>query len=198
MLTKRDNVAELQSLINRLNAVTKELERYHKSGFGFERVTQDFKAFVLSIVKDLLSHIEKHDYLSQTVVGELELSVRTHNSLQNLGIKTVIELIEYSPEELLQSGFFGRKSLAEIKEILLDEFGVSLSETPSTVTTKSVVTLGLPSRVIDTFRHKGITTIGDLLHCSEVDLLKMPYVGRKAFTEIKAALSRRGLKLKEA
>ncbi len=52
-------------------------------------------------------------------VEELELSVRSYNCLKNADIRTIRELVEKSEPEMLRTKNFGRKSLNEIKEILL-------------------------------------------------------------------------------
>lgn len=58
-------------------------------------------------------------------VDELGLSVRSANCLQNSSIEYVWQLIEKSEAEMLKTKFFGRKSLNEIKELLV-ELGLSL------------------------------------------------------------------------
>ena len=52
-------------------------------------------------------------------VSELELSVRSINCLQNAKIDFIGELVQRSENELLQMKNFGRKSLNEIKAILI-------------------------------------------------------------------------------
>jgi DNA-directed RNA polymerase subunit alpha len=51
-------------------------------------------------------------------VDELELSVRSYNCLKNANIRTLRELVTKTEEQLLQTKNFGRKSLAEISEVL--------------------------------------------------------------------------------
>lgn len=51
-------------------------------------------------------------------VDELELSVRSHNCLENADIKTIADLVTKTDQEMLKTRNFGRKSLNEIKEIL--------------------------------------------------------------------------------
>jgi DNA-directed RNA polymerase subunit alpha len=53
-------------------------------------------------------------------VDELELSVRSANCLKNAGIKLIGELVSRSEAEMLKTQNFGRKSLNEIKDILVD------------------------------------------------------------------------------
>lgn len=58
-------------------------------------------------------------------VEELELSVRSANCLQNANIKHIYELVQRTESEMLKTKNFGRKSLNEIKGILV-EMGLSL------------------------------------------------------------------------
>ncbi len=61
-------------------------------------------------------------------VEELELSVRSYNCLQKANIKTIAELVEKTDTEMLKTRNFGRKSLNEIKAILVD-MGLNLGMT---------------------------------------------------------------------
>ena len=58
-------------------------------------------------------------------VSELELSVRSINCLQNAKIETIGDLVQKTEQEMLKTKNFGRKSLNEIKEILV-AMGLSL------------------------------------------------------------------------
>ena len=58
-------------------------------------------------------------------VEELELSVRSYNCLKNANIRTIRELVQKTEPEMLRTKNFGRKSLNEIKEILMS-MGLSL------------------------------------------------------------------------
>ncbi len=51
-------------------------------------------------------------------VDELELSVRSHNCLRSANIRTLADLVNRSESELLKFRNFGRKSLAELSEII--------------------------------------------------------------------------------
>ena len=68
--------------------------------------------------------VVENEHLDKSV-EELELSVRSYNCLKNANIRTIRELVQKSEPEMLQTKNFGRKSLNEIKEILLD-MGLSL------------------------------------------------------------------------
>ncbi|MBI2104601.1 MAG: DNA-directed RNA polymerase subunit alpha [Candidatus Omnitrophica bacterium] len=54
----------------------------------------------------------------KTPISELELSVRSANCLREAKIHTIGELVEKTPQELLKYRNFGKKSLAEIDELL--------------------------------------------------------------------------------
>ncbi len=64
-------------------------------------------------------------------VDELELSVRSHNCLRAANIKTIADLVSKDESELLKFRNFGRKSLAELSEIIEAEklsFGMDVSK----------------------------------------------------------------------
>jgi len=66
-----------------------------------------------------------------TPVDELELSVRSHNCLRAASIKTIADLVRRDETELLKFRNFGRKSLAELSEIIEAEkltFGMDVSK----------------------------------------------------------------------
>ncbi|MFA5311382.1 MAG: DNA-directed RNA polymerase subunit alpha [Candidatus Omnitrophota bacterium] len=52
-------------------------------------------------------------------ISELELSVRSSNCLREAGIKTIADLVKRPEEEMLGFKNFGKKSLTEIKELLM-------------------------------------------------------------------------------
>ena len=51
-------------------------------------------------------------------VDEMELTTRTDNCLQSRGIRTIGELVENCPRDLVRIKNFGRKSLTEVQEKL--------------------------------------------------------------------------------
>lgn len=57
-------------------------------------------------------------------VGDLELSVRSHNCLQSAKIGTMKDLVKKTEPQMLKYRNFGKKSLSEIKEIL-EEMGLT-------------------------------------------------------------------------
>ncbi len=68
-------------------------------------------------------------------VDELELSVRSYNCLKNANIRTIGELVQKTDAEMLKTRNFGKKSLNEIKSILVEmglSLGMKLENFPST------------------------------------------------------------------
>ena len=72
--------------------------------------------------------VEEKEVINENLyrnVSELELSVRSANCLKNADIDLIGELVQKSESEMLTTKNFGRKSLLEIKEILVS-MGLSL------------------------------------------------------------------------
>ena len=62
-------------------------------------------------------------------IDELELSVRATNCLRSANIGLVGELVQRSEQEMLKTKNFGKKSLDEIKQVLVDmglDFGIKI------------------------------------------------------------------------
>jgi DNA-directed RNA polymerase subunit alpha len=78
--------------------------------------------------------VEDLSELSRTLnrsVDEMELSVRARNCLEASGIHTIGDLVQRSEAEMLKTKNFGRKSLQEIKDILVSmnlELGMDISK----------------------------------------------------------------------
>lgn len=63
---------------------------------------------------------ERIRQLLNTPVEELELSVRSSNCLKNANIRTIGELTKKTEDDIVKTRNFGKKSLTEIKEKLLE------------------------------------------------------------------------------
>ena len=80
------------------------------------------------IVDEHILHMRK---LLKTSLEDLDLSVRAYNCLKAAKINTLAELVRYDTHELLKFRNFGKKSLVEIEELLVDKgltFGMDLSK----------------------------------------------------------------------
>ncbi len=77
--------------------------------------------------------VEEINWNLYKTIEELDLSVRSYNCLKNANIKYVGELVQKSEGEMLKTKNFGRKSLNEIKLILLNmgiHFGMEINSFP--------------------------------------------------------------------
>ena len=69
-------------------------------------------------------------------IDELELSVRSVNSLKNANIHTLRDLVRRSEKDMLETKNFGRKSLEEVQEVLQGlglHLGMDVPERPASV-----------------------------------------------------------------
>jgi len=64
--------------------------------------------------------------VNQILIEELQLSVRAYNCLKRAQINTIGDLLEYSPEKLLELKNFGRKSADEVFATLKNKLGIVL------------------------------------------------------------------------
>jgi DNA-directed RNA polymerase subunit alpha len=65
------------------------------------------------------------DQILAKTIDELDLSVRSANSLKNANIHNLRDLVRRTEKEMLETKNFGRKSLEEVQEVL-DKLGLSL------------------------------------------------------------------------
>lgn len=83
-----------------------------------------------NLLEDKPVESDNYELLSRSV-EELELSVRSANCLKNAGINLIGELVQKTEAEMLKTKNFGRKSLNEIKEVLLEAglgFGMKIND----------------------------------------------------------------------
>jgi DNA-directed RNA polymerase subunit alpha len=81
-----------------------------------------------NVVDEHILHMRK---LLKTSLEDLDLSVRAYNCLKAAKINTLYELVSYDMNELLKFRNFGRKSLVEIEELLVEKglnFGMDLAK----------------------------------------------------------------------
>ncbi len=86
------------------------------------------QAFVFTNLVEAGGSVEVgHDEPSEPIndalyrrVDELELTVRSANCLQNAGIEYIWQLVQKTESDMLKTKNFGRKSLAEIKDVLAE------------------------------------------------------------------------------
>jgi len=158
----------------------------------------------------------KRDRMSQILgipVTDFELSVRSRNCLQKMGIMTLGDLCRSTEAELLASKNFGETSLMEIKEMLaskglrlgqlaperqiVDVFEPEmLSADEQAMLTKSIAELNLSVRARKCMIRLGINTLADLVRRTGDDLLECKNFGVTSLNEVREKLSSLGLKLR--
>ena len=81
-----------------------------------------------NIVDEHILHMRK---LLKTSLEDLDLSVRAYNCLKAAKINSLADLVQFETHELLKFRNFGKKSLVEIEELLVEKslsFGMDLSK----------------------------------------------------------------------
>ena len=147
-------------------------------------------------------------------VSDFELSVRSRNCLQKMGIRTLGDLTRTTEEEILASKNFGETSLEEIKEMLASkQLSLGQLAQPSLVAVPEaevaepsadeqeihslpIGDLNLSVRAKKCTTKLGIGTIGDLVRRTAEDLLECKNFGVTSLNEVREKLAERGLKLR--
>jgi DNA-directed RNA polymerase subunit alpha len=159
---------------------------------------------------------KKRDRMSQVLavpVTDFELSVRSRNCLEKMGILTLGDLGRYSEQELLASKNFGETSLIEIRDMLASK-GLKLGQLvperraaeifePETLSAdekallvRPIADLSLSVRARKCMIRLGINTIGDLLRRTGDDLLECKNFGVTSLNEVRDKLTAHSLKLR--
>jgi DNA-directed RNA polymerase subunit alpha len=147
-------------------------------------------------------------------VSDFELSVRSRNCLQKMGIHTLGDLARTSEAEILASKNFGETSLVEIKDMLASK-GLSLGQfaAPAPVEeaepemqepsadeqellSQSITELNLSVRARKCTTKLGITLISELVRRTAEDLMECKNFGVTSLNEVREKLAERGLKLR--
>ena len=161
--------------------------------------------------------LRNRDRLEQVLslpVTDFELSVRSRNCLQKMGIHTLGDLARTSEEEILASKNFGETSLVEIKEMLSSK-GLTLGQIAAPVAAEvaepeviepsedqqeihglPIAELNLSVRARKCTTKLGIATIGDLVRRTAEDLLECKNFGVTSLNEVREKLTEKGLKLR--
>ena len=159
---------------------------------------------------------KKRDRMSQVLnspVTDFELSVRSRNCLQKMGVMTLGDLCACTEQELLSSKNFGETSLIEIKEMLASKglrLGMLATQkhaaevldaqllTPDeqALLARPVSDLALSVRARKCMIRLGITTIGELVRHTGDELLECKNFGVTSLNEVREKLTAHGLKLR--
>jgi DNA-directed RNA polymerase subunit alpha len=147
-------------------------------------------------------------------VSDFELSVRSRNCLQKMGIMTLGDLCETSEQDLLASKNFGETSLVEIREMLsskgleLGQFATTwreeeptydpevLSDDERALLDRPIADLNLSVRARKCMVRLGLSTIGELVRRTGDDLLECKNFGVTSLNEVREKLTQANLKLR--
>jgi DNA-directed RNA polymerase subunit alpha len=159
----------------------------------------------------------RQDRLGQVLgipVSDFELSVRSRNCLQKMGIMTLGDLTQTSEQELLASKNFGETSLVEIREMLqskgleLGQFSSmpreeepaydpeTLSADERALLDRPISDLNLSVRARKCMVRLGLSTIGELVRRTGDDLLECKNFGVTSLNEVREKLTLHSLKLR--
>jgi DNA-directed RNA polymerase subunit alpha len=161
--------------------------------------------------------LKRQDRMSQILsvpVSDFELSVRSRNCLQRMGVRTLGDLARTTEAELLSSKNFGETSLVEIREMLVSK-GLQLGqfaherpeqEPPVDISHLSaeeqalfgrpISDLNLSVRARKCMVRLGLTTIGELVRKTGDDLLECKNFGVTSLNEVKEKLTQYNLRLR--
>lgn len=161
--------------------------------------------------------IRKQDRLTQVLnipVTDFELSVRSRNCLQKMGVRTLGDLTRTSEHDLLQSKNFGETSLIEIRDMLkskgleLGQFAHERAEAEPAYDTSNlspdeqmllerpISELNLSVRARKCMVRLGLNTLGELIRKTGDDMLECKNFGVTSLNEVREKLSVLGLKLR--
>jgi DNA-directed RNA polymerase subunit alpha len=218
--------AHVGSLLN-LGLLYEDRDEYQKAAQCYQRILDvypDHARAALYFKDTEASHeqyydedaAKKRDRMSQVLaipVTDFELSVRSRNCLQKMGIMTLGDLCRCTETELLASKNFGETSLIEIREMLSSK-GLrlgqlaqerqaaevfepeSLSADEQALLGKPIAEMNLSVRARKCMIRLGINVLGELVRRTGDDLLECKNFGVTSLNEVREKLTQLGLKLR--
>ena len=160
--------------------------------------------------------IDRRNQVLEIPISEFELSVRSRNCLKKMHIRTLGDLLKVSETELLAYKNFGETSLMEIKYILVQKglrLGQMLEDHNSSlrgelaeaeaeqanqdeILAQPIMELKLSVRARKCLTRLNMQTMGDLVKCTEAELLGCKNFGQMSLHEITARLKEKNLSLR--
>ena len=219
--------AHVGSLLN-LGLLYEDGENYQSAKKCYERVLDSFpnhdraRLYLMDVLAsgDMYYDEEadkKRDRLTQVLgspVSDFELSLRSRNCLQKMGIYTLGDLTKCSEQELLASKNFGESSLVEIRDMLvarglaIGQFAhegeepepsidiESMSPDEQALLERPMSELNLSVRARKCMARLGLNTIGQLIRKTGDELLQSKNFGVTSLIEVREKLAQFGLKLR--
>ena len=219
--------SHLGALLN-LGLMYEDQQRYERAQMCYQRILDVFPAhdrarlFFKDTVasRDMFYDEEaqkRQDRLAQVLnipVTDFELSVRSRNCLQKMGIRTLGDLTRTSEQDLLTSKNFGETSLVEIRDMLnskgleLGQFAHERAEPEPAIDTSNlspdeaalldrpIADLNLSVRARKCMVRLGLSSINELVRKTGDDLLECKNFGVTSLNEVRDKLTQIGLKLR--
>jgi len=219
--------ANVGALLN-LGLLYEDHDQYERAARCYDRILESFPTHERALLyrTDAVASMDEHydhdrEKMRQQIasvmsisIAQFELSVRSRNCLQKMGIFTLGDLCKVSEMELLNSKNFGETSLVEIREMMsnkglmigqfahqkdVEEEPVDtshLSPEEQVLLDRPISDLNLSVRARKCMTRLGLTTIGELLRKSMDDLLECKNFGVTSLTEVREKLDQAGLKLR--
>lgn len=215
------------ALLN-LGITCEDLQKYDRAQTCYRRILDSFPDHPRANLycKDAMASSDmfydeeaqkRNERLNQVLsisVNDFELSVRSRNCLEKMGIRSLGDLTRTSEMELLASKNFGETSLVEIRDMLhskgldLGQFAhqkrepdvpLDVAELPpegQAALDRPISDLNLSVRARKCMVRLGLTTIGELIRKTGDDLLESKNFGVTSLNEVREKLTQMGLKLR--
>jgi DNA-directed RNA polymerase subunit alpha len=215
------------ALLN-LGVIYEDCDRYDRAAGCYQRILDVYPDHMRArlYLKDAQASSDqfyddddrrKRERLTQVLsvpVTDFELSVRSRNCLQRMGIMSLGDLARTTEHELLSSKNFGETSLVEIREILaakglrLGELAHEkrqtapvaepehLSDDERAMHDRPISDLNLSVRARKCMVRLGINSLGELLRRTGDELLECKNFGVTSLNEVREKLTPMGLKLR--
>ena len=220
----------VNALIN-LGTLYEDAGRYEDAARCFERVLkwnpnhERAKLFVRDVEasmtmyydEDLERKQDRQNKVLEIPVTDFELSVRSRNCLDKMGVRNLGDLTRITEPDLLSFKNFGETSLSEIKSMMASKglrlgqalekeapkpktlpFGLRGKSELDAIKGKPLGELELSVRSRKCMAKLNLVTIGDLCDQSEETLMESKNFGQTSLNEIRTKLSALGLKLRDS
>ena len=211
-----------------LGLLYEDTENYSAAAFCFKRVLDVYpdhqramlylkdieSAHDMFFDEETLRNQARLKQILETPVTDFELSVRSRNCLQKMGVRNLGDLTRLSEQDLMGGKNFGETSLREIKEMLESKglmlgqyvlikerprdygYQENLSPQQQALLNRPVADLNLSVRARKCMSRLGITTLGELILRNPDELLESKNFGVTSLNEVRAKLSDLGLRLR--
>jgi len=218
-----------ESALMNLGLLYEDSENYGAAAFCFRRVLEANPAHERARLylrdidaaadmyydEDSLKNAARLKQVLEIPVTDFELSVRSRNCLQKMGIRNLGDLTRVSEQELLAGKNFGETSLQEIKEMMTSK-GLRLGQQiagkertrdlayvheqldpqQQALLNRTVSDLNLSVRARKCMTRLGIASIGELILRTPDELLESKNFGVTSLNEVRGKLQEMGLKLR--